>query len=129
MDILKVSKVKPFDPTTQPGPAPAEPDDPDAGTGAGMDALMALAEQQLAQRFREQGLAGFTTGIPTPTPATAPQAPAEMASNCKPAAAVPAPTSWFSRNSPRNAKCPCGSGAKFKRCCGNPAAQPLNRAA
>jgi hypothetical protein len=136
MDILKVSKVKPFDPTTQaspasPQPAPTEPDAPDAADDkmdAGMDALMALAEQQLAQRFREQGLAGFGV-IPTPTPAAAPQAPVEMASNCKPAATVPAPTSWFRRNAPRNAPCPCGSGAKFKRCCGNPAAQALNRAA
>jgi hypothetical protein len=90
---------------------------------------MALAEQQIAQRFREQGLAGFTGVAPTPAPATAPQAPAEMASNCKPAAAEPVRTPWFGRNAPRNAKCPCGSGAKFKRCCGNPAAQALNRAA
>jgi hypothetical protein len=133
MDILKVSKVKPFDPTTQaspasPNPAPTEPDAPDDGMDdkmdAGMDALMALAEQQLAQRFREQGLAGFGV-IPTPTPAAAPQAPAEMASNCKPAATVPAPPPSF----PRNAPCACGSGAKFKRCCGNRAAQALNRAA
>ena len=126
MDFLKVSKVKPFDPgTASPQPAPTEPDAPDAG----MDALMALAEQQIAQRFREQGLAGLTSVLPTPTPAAAPQAPAEMASNCKPAAAVPAPTPGFPRNPPRNAPCPCGSGAKFKRCCGNPAAQALNRAA
>jgi hypothetical protein len=131
MDMLKVSKVKPFDPTTQPGtasaqPAPTEPAAADdgmaAGMGAGMDALMALAEKQLTQRFREEGFAGFTSVAPTPT---APQAPAEMASNCKPAAAVPATTPNF----PRNAPCPCGSGVKFKRCCGNPAAQALNRAA
>ena len=131
MDMLKVSKVKPFDPTTQPGtaspqPAPTEPAAADdgmaAGMGAGMDALMALAEKQLTQRFREEGFAGLTSVAPTPT---APQAPAEMASNCKPAAAVPATTPNF----PRNAPCPCGSGVKFKRCCGNPAAQALNRAA
>jgi len=122
MDILKVSKVKPLDPSpASPGLAPTEPEAPDAGIDAGMDALMALAEQQIAQRFREQGLAGFA-GVPTPTPAP-------MASNCKPAATVPAPTAGFPRNAPRNAPCPCGSGAKFKRCCGNPAAQALNRAA
>ena len=119
MDILKVSKVKPFDPGTPAQPAPTEPEaEPDAG----MDALMALAEQQLALRFREQGLVGFMSA-PTPTE------PPPMASNCKPAATVPAPTSWFSRNAPRNAPCRCGSGKKFKRCCGNPAAQALNRAA
>src|SRR5271163_2879612 len=40
MDILKVSKVKPFDPgTASPEPAPTEPDAPDGGIGAGMDAL------------------------------------------------------------------------------------------
>ena len=110
MDMLKVSKVKPFDQTTD--PSPAAPD-------GSMDALMALAEHQLAQRYREQGLAGFT-GVPTAAP---------MASNCNPAATVPATTPGFPRNTPRNAPCPCGSGAKFKRCCGNPAAQALNRAA
>jgi hypothetical protein len=119
MDILKVSKVKPFDPTTQPGPAspqpaPTEPDAPDAG----MDALMALAEKQLAQRFREQGLATVTTPIPMPEPPP-------MASNCKPAATVLAPTPNF----PRNAPCRCGSGAKFKRCCGKDAPPVLNKAA
>jgi hypothetical protein len=130
MDIVKVSKVKPFDQTTQPGPAspqpaPTEPDVADDGMAAGMDALMALAEQQLAERFREEGFAGFSSVAPTPAPATAPQAPAEMASNCKPAAAVPVPTPNF----PRNAPCRCGSGAKYKRCCGKDAAPVLGRAA
>ena len=122
MDFLQVSKVKPFDQTAGPAspqPAPPPPDAPDAGIDAGMDALMALAEHQLAQRYREQGLAGFT-GVPTPPPAAAP-----MASNCKPAATVPAPPPSF----PRNAPCRCGSGAKFKRCCGNPAAADLKKAA
>jgi hypothetical protein len=118
MDFLQVSKVKPFDPgPDSPQPAPTEPDAP-----AGFDALMAMAEHQLAERFREQGLAGFT-GVPTP-PAAAP-APAEMASNCKPAATVPATTPGF----PRNAPCRCGSGAKYKRCCGKDAPPVLGRAA
>jgi len=127
MDFLQVSKVKPFDQTTQtssasPQPAPAEPDAADDKMDAGMDALMALAEKQLSQRFREEGLAS----IPTPVPVTA-AAPTStpMASNCKPAAAVPATTPWF----PRNAPCRCGSGAKFKRCCGNPAAAPARKVA
>jgi hypothetical protein len=119
MDILKVSKVKPFEPRpTSPEPAPTEPGAADDATDAGMDALMALAEHQLAQRYREQGLAGFT-GVPTPP------APAEMASNCKPATTVPAPTP----NAPRNAPCRCGSGAKYKRCCGKDAPPVLNQAA
>jgi hypothetical protein len=119
MDFLQVSKVKPFDPgPASPQPAPTEPDAPDAG----MDALMALAEQQIAQRFRDQGLAGLASVIPTPAPAAT---PAAMASNCKPAAAVPVTTPNF----PRNAPCRCGSGAKFKRCCGKDAPPVLGRAA
>ena len=90
MDFLQVSKVKPFDKTANP-----EPDAPDAGPLGNMDALMSLAEHQLAQHYREQGLAGFT-GVPTPTPAAAP-------------------------SFPRNAPCRRGSGAKYKRCFGNPA--------
>jgi SEC-C motif len=138
MDILKVSKVKPFDQTTQPGPAspqpaPAEPDAADDKMDAGMDALLALAEKQLAERFREQGFAGLNSVTPMPTPEAAPvptvPMPAPMASNCKPAASVPALTSWFSRNAPRNAPCRCGSGAKYKRCCGKNAAPVLGRAA
>ena len=94
MDILKVSKVKPFDQTTQPGPAspqpaPTEPEAPDAG----MDALLALAEKQLAERFREQGFAGLNCVAPMPTPAAVPvPTSTPMGSNCKPAATVPAPT-------------------------------------
>jgi hypothetical protein len=128
MDFLQVSKVKPFDQTDKPDPGPAAPASTEPDAPAGFDALMAMAEHQLAQRFREQGLAGFT-GVPTPTPATAPQPPAEMASNCKPAATVPAPTPGFPRNFPRNAPCRCGSGAKYKRCCGNPAAATLGKVA
>jgi uncharacterized protein YecA (UPF0149 family) len=92
-----------------------------------MDALMALAEQQLAERFREEGFAGFSSVAPIPaTPAAAAvPTPTPMASNCKPAAAVPVTTPGFPRNAPRNAPCPCGSGAKYKRCCGNPAAATL----
>ena len=123
MDFLRVSKVKPFDQTDKPDPGPAAPPSTEPDAPAGFDALMALAEHQLAERFREQGLAGFT-GVPTPTPA-APQAPTEMASNCKPAATVPAPPPGF----PRNAPCRCGSGAKYKRCCGKDAPPVLNQAA
>ena len=128
MDILKVSKVKPFDQTADAGPAaPPPPDAPDAGIDAGMDALMALAEHQLAQRFREQGLAGFT-GVPTPPPPAA----APMASNCKPVGQVPDLPSTepvAPKQTPRNAPCRCGSGAKFKRCCGKDAPPVLNKAA
>jgi SEC-C motif len=130
MDILKVSRVKPFDQTTQPSPAspqpvPTEPDAADDGMDAGMDALMNLADQQLAQRFREEGLASFPTPVPMPAAVPTVPMPTPMASNCKPAAAVPAPTPNF----PRNAPCRCGSGAKYKRCCGNPAAASAQKVA
>ena len=70
MDFLQVSKVKPFDQTAQPGPASPQSalTERDAAPDAGMDALIALAEQQIARRFREQGLAGLTSVVPTPTP-------------------------------------------------------------
>ncbi len=87
-------------------PSPA----PDIGmpnTGMpNMDALMALADHQLAQRYRESGLSSF----------------------CNPTLATPATPSRPDQT-PRNATCPCGSGAKFKRCCGQNAPPVLNRAA
>jgi len=82
----------------KPAPPPGH-----AGPLGGMDALMALADKQLAQRYREGGLSSL----------------------CNPGAPAPAPTS----NTPRNSQCPCGSGAKFKRCCGKNAPPVLGRAA
>jgi hypothetical protein len=95
-------------------PAPQPPPDPAPGN---MDALMALAESQIAQRFRESGLDSFCN----------PAGPAASvaASFCKPTATAPPVT----KNIPRNAPCPCKSGAKYKKCCGGRAAQALNRAA
>jgi hypothetical protein len=75
-----------------------------------MDALMAMADHQLAQRYRESGLSSF----------------------CNPIAPAPAPASSFCEKpnqTPRNATCPCGSGTKYKRCCGKNAPPVLNRAA
>jgi len=88
---------------------PATPKQPDAGP-PNMDALMALAEHQLAQRFRESGLSSFCNpvGQVPDLPSTKPAAPKMM---------------------PRNAPCPCGSGAKYKRCHGKDAPPVLNRAA
>ena len=85
-------------------PAPQQ-SEPNAGP-PNMDALMALAEHQLAQRYRESGLSSF----------------------CNPAAPAPA-TSPRPTQIPRNAQCPCGSGTKYKRCCGKDAPPVLNKAA
>jgi len=95
-------------PTPKPTPSAGLPN---------MDALMALADQQLAQRYRESGLSSFCNPAP---PASAP-----ASSFCEPApapAAEPKPIS-------RNGQCPCGSGTKYKRCCGKAAPPVLNRAA
>ena len=43
------------------------------------------------------------------------QEPLVTASFCKPAPQAPIPP----KQTPRNAPCPCGSGARYKRCCGN----------
>jgi SEC-C motif len=97
-------------PTPKPGPTS------DAAP-AGMAALMNLAESQIAQRFRETGLDSFCN------PA-APAAPTAT-SFCNPATTRPA----VNKNIPRNAPCPCKSGAKYKKCCGGPAAAALRPAA
>jgi len=84
---------------------------------AGMDALMNLSESQLAQRFRETGFDSFckpvgqVPDLPSTKPVAAPtQAP-------------------VTKNILRNAPCPCKSGAKYKKCCGGPAAQARKPAA
>ena len=92
-------------PTPKPAPQPPPNADP-----ANMDALMALAEHQLAQRYRESGLNSF----------------------CNPVGQVPDLPSTkpvVSKNIPRNAPCPCKSGAKYKKCCGGPAPTAVNQAA
>ena len=92
---------------------------------AGMDALTALAEHQLAQRYRESGLSSFCSPV-------SPAAPPAASSFCNPVGQVPDLPSTkpaAPKNTPRNAPCPCRSGAKYKKCCGGPAAQALKRAA
>ncbi len=90
-------------PTPKPAPAP------NAGL-PNMDALMSLADHQLARQFREQGLSSF----------------------CNPVASAPTPAGSFCEKPkliPRNANCPCGSGTKYKRCCGKNAPPVLTQAA
>ena len=92
-----------------------------------MDALMAMAESQLAQRYREQGINSFCNpvGQVPDLPSTKSAVPPAATSFCNPNGTLSA----VSNKIPRNAPCPCRSGAKYKKCCGGPAAQPLNRAA
>jgi hypothetical protein len=120
-ELRKLQKVRIIpeqiaDQNPTPKPAPTSDAAP-----AGMDALMNLAESQLAQRFRETGFDSFCKSA---TPPTAPAPPA-ASSFCNPAPTQPA----VSKNIPRNAPCPCRSGAKYKKCCGGPAAQVLKPAA
>ena len=102
-----------------PGPAPAS-----TSTPAGFDALMALADKQLAQRYRESGLSSFCNP-PAPTPvgqvSDLPSSNPADSSFCKTAPAAPAAP----KLTPRNAQCPCNSGQKYKRCCGGAAAPPV----
>jgi len=133
-----------------PGPAPAS-----ASTPAGFDALMALADKQLAQRYRESGLSSFCNPAPAAPSGdssfckttvaqvsdlpssgkadssfckTTPSAPATTAPKHSSPGLIPTePCSQkkTSGQTPRNAPCPCGSGVKHKRCCGGAAAPPV----
>jgi hypothetical protein len=126
MDLRLLAKVKPLETGPEPGeltaPAPSAPINPNS-----LDALMALADKQLCQQYRDYGIGAFTQtpAAPKPPAAEPAAAPTPVASICKPAATAPAATPKF----PRNAACPCGSGMKYKRCCGNPAAPALRKAA
>ena len=128
MDIRQVAKTKPMDTDAEPEATPATAAPSDAPTG--FDALMALADKQLAQRYRDHGMAAFTGAPPAAAPLpTHAQTAGSMGSNCKPAAAPAAKPAAQPRNTPRNAPCPCKSGQKFKRCCGKEVPTTLNRAA
>jgi hypothetical protein len=72
MDLRQVAKTKPMDTDMESEPTPAAAAPTAAATPTGFDALMALADKQLAQRYRDYGMAAFT-GAPT-APATAPPA-------------------------------------------------------
>jgi SEC-C motif len=104
-----------------PTPKPAPTSD---AAPAGMDALMNLAETQLAQRFRENGFDSFCNPAAPPPPKPEP-APKTATSFCNPNGTLSA----LSNKIPRNAPCPCRSGAKYKKCCGGPAAAAQKQAA
>jgi hypothetical protein len=137
----------------EPGEKDKETQKPTSSPGsdnfpANMDALLALSESQLAERFRETGFDSFCTPVgqvpdlpssptsfcnseilPTPATPTTPTPAPEAGSFCKTAEPAPPthnPNQAVSNKVPRNAACPCGSGVKFKRCCGNPATPAAN---
>jgi hypothetical protein len=142
---MKMKSTLKMEQNEKPNPVPPEGDFP-----AGMEALAALADKQLCERYRESGLASFCNPPESPTPggadgsvcpgrdreaerSTADPAPApevtkesmsrplvSRASFCKPAVSAQAVSSKI----PRNAPCPCGSGRKYKRCCGNGTLNP-----
>jgi len=85
-----------------PGSASAEAKPRESITMQTLEALMAQADKQLCAEIRENA-----------------------SSFRKPANSTPASTHKVGRNEP----CPCRSGLKFKRCCGNPAAMRSNIAA
>jgi hypothetical protein len=100
------------------------PDAAPANAPANMDALLALSESQLAERFRDTGFDSFCTPGAPPPPKPEP-APKTATSFCNPNGTLSA----MSNKIPRNAPCPCRSGAKYKKCCGGPAATAVNQAA
>jgi hypothetical protein len=77
-------------------------------------AVSALHDLQLYQRFAKRN-------GPTPQPAQEPATNPQPLSNQQGAKRNPAPYPEASARSPRvgrNSPCPCGSGKKYKRCCG-----------
>ncbi len=64
-----------------------------------LEALMAQADKHLCEQIRADSASPF----------------------CKTAASAASTTENRSRNTPRNAPCPCRSGRKYKKCCGSPA--------
>jgi hypothetical protein len=112
-------------PTPKPAPtSDAAPANAPANAPGNMDALLALSEKQLAERFRETGFDSFCNPAAPPPPKPEP-APKTATSFRNPNGSLSALSNKISRNSP----CPCRSGAKYKKCCGGPAAQALNKAA
>ena len=83
--------------------------------------LKAIAKADVEAILAERKQSSFCK----PAPSVAPTPPPVPTSFCKPATTTPA----VPRNTPRNAPCPCRSGAKYKKCCGGPAAQALKPAA
>jgi uncharacterized protein YchJ len=72
-----------------------------------LEALMTQADKRLCEQIRNEGTSSF----------------------CKSAAPASVQTPIRSSKTPRNSPCPCRSGLKYKKCCGNPAREALKPAA
>ncbi len=88
--------------------APLDDDEPEASAKSGitladLETLMAQADKQLCAQVRAGHPGSFRN----------------------PSQSAPAQTS----STPRNSRCPCGSGVKYKKCCGNPARETAKIAA
>jgi hypothetical protein len=79
---------------------------------AALEALMAAADRQLCQQVRAEE--SMSRPYPNSDRSEDQQPLVSRASFCKPPATTPA----VSKKHPRNAPCQCGSGRKYKRCCG-----------
>jgi hypothetical protein len=83
--------------------------------------LKAIAKADVDAIMAERKRNSFCNPAAAPT-----EKAAETATSfCKSPVTPPA----VSKNIPRNAPCPCKSGAKYKKCCGGPAAQAVKPAA
>ena len=76
------------------------------------------------RRGEEQG-AGDVSPAAQPVPSRQRVAPRLRHPRPVAAPAKPAPYVHAEAKVGRNEPCPCGSGVKFKRCCGNPVAQAV----
>ena len=76
MDIRQVAKTKPMDTDAEPEPTPAA--EAPAAVPTGFDALMALDDKQLAQRYRDYGMAAFTGAPAAPAPPCSPKSDSDL---------------------------------------------------
>ncbi len=124
-DIGKVARAMKTAGVTNSAAADREPKKTQKESIDELEAMLGLSDAQLRSKYGDpssfckpaEPAAAPTSSFCKPAEPAAAPAPA-VSSFCKPAAATP-----------RNAQCPCGSGAKFKRCCGTNAPPVLNRAA
>jgi hypothetical protein len=112
-DIRQVSRtVESFEPDSHP------PKMTQKETFAEIERLMGMSDAQLQQYAIDPAMSYEPAGQAAPAASSFCEPDAPVTPFCKPGTATP-----------RNAPCPCGSGDKYKRCCGKNAPPVLNLAA